>query len=559
MFKLSRQQKDHRYFCGNRYEKYSIKKLKVGAASVLIGAGFLFGYNVDTVEAASTTETVVKKDDDTGLNQAQENTQAGTVSEPKAELAEQPKTNGEKSAESATAVKESEKDTEQASKGSDNTNTAEETTTKPSVDLSLLQAKLADLEAQIERIRGNKKQASQIQNAEKLVAEAKQYLSALDATQSGADKKAKEVSSLTSILKSIKAEETPKENKNQVEEGTGSKEVTSKKESFSVDKEELKKLNNELTEAISKVADLSSDDDKKTIEKAWKVLNEVKASEGNLNEAVLAELYKKVQKSRNSIVNLSTRTFSGKRDVRNGKEIPKEDLRGDASVSNDALYGHLSFLDSNGVSKNTSEDTIPVVSDGDGKRVLKLQLGFSSSSATPIKNGKIRYIIPKKHLNTDVKPSLSNSALASGSPKDLSDNDNFIYEIPLNTITGGAVGQINIEQQISSSIDKSPSAGDTTIARAEFYNGDELISTTTATAKYEYLSQILYKESDKKENKNLFDYVPGYYDRDLIVGSKNSDGTFSPIKGNTFTLPFITYNNGKDFLIMEKISYKVQI
>ena len=55
MFKFSRQQKDHRYFCGNRYEKYSIKKLKVGAASVLIGAGFLFGYNVDTVEADSTT------------------------------------------------------------------------------------------------------------------------------------------------------------------------------------------------------------------------------------------------------------------------------------------------------------------------------------------------------------------------------------------------------------------------------------------------------------------------------------------------------------------------
>ena len=96
MFKLSRQQKDHRYFCGNRYEKYSIKKLKVGAASVLIGAGFLFGYNVDTVEAASATETVVKKDDDTGLNQVQENTQAKAVSESKvdnvgeAELAEKP-------------------------------------------------------------------------------------------------------------------------------------------------------------------------------------------------------------------------------------------------------------------------------------------------------------------------------------------------------------------------------------------------------------------------------------------------------------------------------------
>ena len=88
MFKLSRQQKDHRYFCGNRYEKYSIKKLKVGAASVLIGAGFLFGYNVDTVEAASATETteaVVQKDADTGLNQAQENTQAGTISESKSD------------------------------------------------------------------------------------------------------------------------------------------------------------------------------------------------------------------------------------------------------------------------------------------------------------------------------------------------------------------------------------------------------------------------------------------------------------------------------------------
>ena len=236
MFKLSRQQKDHRYFCGNRYEKYSIKKLKVGAASVLIGAGFLFGYNVDTVEADSATETVVTKDADTGLNQAQENTQAGTVSEPKSdsetksELAEQPKSNAEleKSVEPAKPVKENEKEAEQASAVSAHTNTAEATEAKPSVDLSLLQAKLADLEAQIERIRGNKKQASQIQNAEKLVAEAKQYLSALGATQSGADKKAKEISSLTSILKSIKAEETPKENKNQdsrngkkMEEGTG--------------------------------------------------------------------------------------------------------------------------------------------------------------------------------------------------------------------------------------------------------------------------------------------------------------------------------------------------
>ena len=196
MFKLSRQQKDHRYFCGNRYEKYSIKKLKVGAASVLIGAGFLFGYNVDTVEADSATETVVTKDADTGLSQAQGNAQAGTISEPKvdsagkAELADSQKPKATE--ETEKPVKAAEKQTDQASTVLENANT-EVTETKISVDLSLLQAKLADLEAQIERIRGNEKQASQIQNAEKLVAEAKQYLSALDATQSGADKKQKKL------------------------------------------------------------------------------------------------------------------------------------------------------------------------------------------------------------------------------------------------------------------------------------------------------------------------------------------------------------------------------
>lgn len=64
MFKLSRQQKDHRYFCGNRYEKYSIKKLKVGAASVLIGAGFLFGYHVEASEKDASIANVT----DSGYN-----------------------------------------------------------------------------------------------------------------------------------------------------------------------------------------------------------------------------------------------------------------------------------------------------------------------------------------------------------------------------------------------------------------------------------------------------------------------------------------------------------
>ena len=562
MFKLVRKQKDYRYFFGNRYEKYSIKKLKVGAASVLVGAGFLFGYNVDTVEADSATAIVIKNDSETGVGDST-NVTSELLEKTDSDMGikldqEQPQPEStyelkrdDKLAEQAKTIEDTEKQEEQPSTVLETINSTEQPEKKPSVTLFSLQAKLSDLEVQLERIRENKNQVSQVQSAEKLVAEAKQYLGSSTSTQEDVDAKTKEISSLTSILKSIKVENKVEENKNQVEEATKSKEVTNEKESFSVDKEELKKLTNELTEAVSKVSDLSSDDNNKTIEKAWKVLNEVKASESIQNEVVLAELYKKVQTSRNSIVNLSTRVFSGRRDVRNGNEIPKtEGLRADATVSDKALYGQLTFLDSNGNSKNVSEDTIPVVSDGDGKRFLNLQLGFSSSSATPIKNGKIRYIIPKNHLNKDVKPTFSNSALASGNPKDLSDNDNFIYEITLNTITGGSVGQINIQQQISSSIDKSPSAGDTTVARAEFYRGNELISSTTATAKYDYLSQILYKESDKKENKNIFDYFGVFYDKELIIGSKNSDGSFSPIKGNTFTLPFITYDYeaGRRFL-----------
>ena len=83
----------------------------------------------------------------------------------------------------------------------------------PSLNLSSLKEKLAGLESQIERIQGNAKQAAHISNAEKLASEAKRFLESLDTTQKEVDAKAKEISSLISILKSIKAEETVKENK----------------------------------------------------------------------------------------------------------------------------------------------------------------------------------------------------------------------------------------------------------------------------------------------------------------------------------------------------------
>ena len=522
---------------GEKVETYSIKKFKVGAASVLIGVGIFFG--AGTVEAS---DSVAQSREATNSPDERANT-VNIVSENSVKPAANKIVNTHEKVAEAVVGKLAPQSGE---------NNQDKAAIKE-VDKTLLTKKIEELKAQLERVKNNTKQKSLIDEATKKLESAETLLEN-NATQEEVDKKAKEISSYVSILKSIKTEVKDSENNDkkietEKEVDNSSKETLEK----SKNSEEFKKVSEELSKAVVNAADLSSVDDKKVVEEAKQVLKEVNSSLENstLTKAELDELFKRAEKSRNSVVNAITRLMSGRRDVRNGNEIPKTDgFRADGTVSNKVLYGNLTFQDSNGNSKNVSEDTIPVVSNGDGKRLLKLSLNFSSSSATPIKDGKIRYIIPKKHLYTEgnAKPTLSNSALASGSPKDLSDNDNFIYEIPLNTIGGGAVGQINIEQQISSSIDKSPSAGDTTVARAEFYRGEELISSTTATAKYEYLSQILYKESDKKENKNLFDYVPGYYDRELIIGSKNSDGSFSPIKGNTFTLPFITYDKGKEFL-----------
>lgn len=46
---------------GRKFEKYSIKKLKVGAASVLVSAGFFFGYHVEASEVTATENVVNAK------------------------------------------------------------------------------------------------------------------------------------------------------------------------------------------------------------------------------------------------------------------------------------------------------------------------------------------------------------------------------------------------------------------------------------------------------------------------------------------------------------------
>ena len=220
---------------GRKFEKYSIKKLKVGAASVLVGAGFFFGYHVEASEVTPTENVVnekttilddkkitIKPTGETTPNNKEAivtvETEKNTISTP----VETEKVTETTLVTTPTTTSVEEKKIE--------TTTPQTPEVKPVVALQTakLQEKVTALQKEINRIHSNEKQKSQIEKAEKLVEEAKLLISSNTATQTEVDAKAKEISSLTNILKSIKAEEVSKENKNKdsrngkkMEEGTG--------------------------------------------------------------------------------------------------------------------------------------------------------------------------------------------------------------------------------------------------------------------------------------------------------------------------------------------------
>ena len=243
---MKRNQQDFRT---EKYIRYGIRKYSFGAASVAIAAGLMF-LGTGAVAAAET-----QSEQKTGIvAPAHPANQLDSEKEEVSPVSDDTHTPVDKEAETGTApIKEDEKQTvtpateestqpQEAEKKEDvKPSTAQEVETKedtkaevshsienkdvketslkseenPSLNLSSLKEKLAGLESQIERIQGNAKQATHISNAEKLASEAKRFLESLDTTQKEVDAKAKEISSLTSILKSMKAEETVKENKNQ--------------------------------------------------------------------------------------------------------------------------------------------------------------------------------------------------------------------------------------------------------------------------------------------------------------------------------------------------------
>ena len=189
---------------GRKFEKYSIKKLKVGAASVLVGAGFFFGYHVEASEVTKTESVVNANNEALGDKKINTQTSVESTLNKESRATEQP---------AVTGVVEEKK---------------VETKISQTLQTAELQEKVSALQTEINRIRSNEQQKSQIEKAEKLVEEAKLLLSSNSTSQTEVDAKAKEISSLTTILKSIKAEAVTKENKNKdsrngkkMEEGTG--------------------------------------------------------------------------------------------------------------------------------------------------------------------------------------------------------------------------------------------------------------------------------------------------------------------------------------------------
>ena len=169
-----------------KVETYSIKKFKVGAASVLIGVGLFFGAGAaEASDSTSLQQNADNKVDDS----AETNVHAPSAVEVKP--AEKKVENTREKVAEAVADKlnlQTSKN-EQASEKQ-----------QQEADKTLLLQKIEELKAQLERIKNNSKQQSMIDEAAKKL-ESAEALIGNNPTQAEVDKKAKEISSLTSILK----------------------------------------------------------------------------------------------------------------------------------------------------------------------------------------------------------------------------------------------------------------------------------------------------------------------------------------------------------------------
>ena len=418
---------------GKKYEKYSIKKLKVGAASVLVGVGFFLGFHV---EASEIKEPAIEEVVETSTTENKEK----TIEDSKAVVIVEKKSNETNQIVEKVNLTEKGTATSESNNSSFEEHPKVEKTEQPTVEKKVivetthLTEKMTALQEQMNRIRSNEKQKSFIEKGEKLLQEAKALQTASTATQTEVDKKAKELSSLTSILKSIKAEETTKEKKNQ--------------------------------------------------------------------------------------------------DSRNGKKL-EEGTGFRTGVSEQALFGAVHFDSADG----PTEKNIPVVGNGSGKRKVNISITYTASSTDKVVDGKVRVTIPKALLHTKEteQPTFIHSNLVENMI-DRSTKSDYIYEIVLKPMSGGTVAESKLNLTVGNSIKNSPSKNDTLPIKAEYIVGNDVLSTKTVTATFDYLSEIIYKENDIRE-KNIENYT-AKNDREFKFGTV-IDGNLKMIENATFKVPLI--------------------
>ena len=411
-----------------KVERYSIKKFKAGAASVLIGVGLFFGAGV--VEASdNATEQL---NGDKKVSDSTE-TSVPLSSAVEAKPAEKKVENTREKVAEAVAEKLNPQTSEKAQ-------AAEKT--QQVADKTLLLQKIEELKAQLERIKNNSKQQSMINDATNKLALAEALIQT-SVNQKEVDAKTKEISSLTSILKSIKAEETPKENKNQ--------------------------------------------------------------------------------------------------DSRNGKKMEEGTGFRTGGVTDQALTGSIHF----DTSKGPTEKKIPVSNNGDGERVINMAITYSASSNDTVTDGKVRVTIPKAFLHSTKKPVFTNSSFVK-SMDDRSTDTEYIYDLNLNPMSGGSVAESLLKLYVGTSRTNAPSKDDSLPVKTEFISGGNVLSTKTATATFDYLSEIIYRENDTRE-KLVKNYLP-QEQREYKIGSV-VDGKLVPVS-SPFRIPLIMtndpfFNNGE--------------
>ena len=203
-------------------------------------------------------------------------------------------------------------------------------------------------------------------------------------------------------------------------------------------------------------------------------------------------------------------------------------------VTAQALTGSIHFDNSNG----PTEKQIPVANNGDGERVINMAISYSASSTETVTDGKVRVTIPKAFLHSTKKPEFKNSSFVK-SVDDLSTTTNYVYDLNLNPMSGGTVAESLLKLYVGTSIKNAPSRGDVLTVNTDFIAGGETLSTKSARASFDYLSEILYREKEwrTKTVKYMVDQF-GAPLPEFKMGSV-SNGTFKPIEGNTFKLPFI--------------------